>query len=362
LEKQIAGVSTKEEVSRGRLKDPRADQAKIDFADQLKQAASSATPSESPKPALFRDTGAMPAAAGRPAAGLDAYLATPEKALANAMNVDPDAVIKGGVDMYNKYVGSPSTVGIDRMMAELERRKAKLEGQEPKPGLGGLMDYLENIANAGGRRWYEAGTKGAMLQKANQKAREEQINALIEKSIDLAQKKADVAYGVKKEGFGIGLKEMQDAVKRKYDSAIALATNDLEREKLKQQKELELKKISAMHVNPALQIAAALQGAKTPEQKEAIMQGIAGVYGNRSTGADSALLKDYETAVTKVKDSYKDDIRKYGTGAEKAGLKTDIENDLAKVDARYAKYGITGQGLPTGAGTTGQVKFLGYEK
>lgn len=295
------------------------------------------------------DNAPMPAGE-RPAAGLDAYLATPERNLTRTMNVDPDAVIKSGIDMYSKYVGSPSTVGIDRMIDELNRRKEKLEGEKPKPGFESLMDYLENVANAGGRHWYESGTKGAALQKANQKAREEQINALIEKGIDLSQKKEDVAYGVKKEGFGVGLKEMQDAVKRKYDSAIALENNNMEREKLKQQRELELRKISAMHVNPALQLAAALQNAKTPEQREFINQGIAGVYGNRSTGTDAAILRDYETAVTKAKDAYKDDMRKFGTPADKAALKADIERDINTINARYSKYGITGQGA--GASTT----------
>jgi hypothetical protein len=307
-------------------------------------------PPAPPRPALFRDTGVMPAGE-RPAGGLDPYLATPQRNLEKSMNVDPDAVVKGGIDMYSKYVGSPSTVGIDRLQAELERRKAKLEGQEPKPGLGGLMDYLENIANAGGRHWYEAGTKGAMLQKANQKAREEQINALTERGIDLAQKKEDVAYGVKKEGFGVGLKEMQDAVKRKYDSAIALETNALEREKLKQQKEMDLKRIAAMHINPALQIAAALQNAKTPEQTEAIKQGIASVYGNKATGPDAAILRDYETSLAKTTELLGKDMRQYGTKEEKAAYEADKKKAFEKLDERYAKYGITGQGAGAGTAT-----------
>lgn len=367
LQKQKAGISTKEEIDRGREKDPRADQVKIDFADQLKQAATVAKPAPEAKPALFRDTGAMPAAAGRPSAGLDAYLATPENNLRNVMNVNPDETIKSGMDIYNKNVGSPSTVGIDRMMAELERRKAKLEGQEPKPGLGGLMDYLENIANAGGRHWYEAGTKGAMLQKANQKAREEQINALIEKGIDLAQKKEDVAYGVKKEAFNVGLKEREDAIKRKYDSAIALSTNDLEREKLKQQRDLELRKIAAMHVNPALQIAAALQGAKTPEQKDAIMQGIAGVYGNKAGGSEAQLQKQYNDAKKEIDKSEEYKALAWVTGKEKQALEAKKAKELADLDVYYAtQYNIGPLSKKasgsSGAESTGQVKFLGYEK
>ena len=319
-------------------------------------------PPAAPKPATVRDNAPMPAGE-RPAAGLDAYLATPQKVLTAGMNVDPNQELKDRMALYKQLVGEQPTTGIDRMIAELDRRKAKLEGEAPKSGFGGLMDYLGHIAGAGGKTWQDAGYGGSVsLQKAN-KAREEQINALIEKGIDLAQKKEDIGYGFKKESYGLGLKAMEEAIKRKYDSAIALETNNLKREELKQQKEMELKRIANMHINPALQIAAALQAAKTPEQKEAIMQGIAGVYGNRSTGTDAALLRDYETAITKVRDAYKDDIRKYGTPAEKAALKTEIENELAKVEARYTKYGIGGQNAPTaGAGTTGQVKFLGYEK
>jgi hypothetical protein len=253
--------------------------------------------------------------------------------------------------MYSKYVGSPSTVGIDRLQAELERRKAKIEGEAPKPGFGGLMDYLGHIAGAGGKRWQDAGYAGSVSMKNAQKAREEQINALIEKGIDLAQKKEDVAYGVKKEGFGVGLKEMQDAVKRKYDSAIALETNALEREKLKQQKEMDLKKIAAMHINPALQIAAALQNANTPEQTEAIKQGIASVYGNKATGPDAAILRDYETSLAKTTELLGKDMRQYGTKEEKAAYEADKKKAFEKLDERYAKYGITGQGAGAGTAT-----------
>jgi hypothetical protein len=303
--------------------------------------------SSSPKPATVRDNAPMPAGE-RPAAGLDAYLATPQKVLTTAMNVDPNQELKDRMAMYKQLVGEQPTTGLDRMIAELDRRKAKLEGEAPKTGFAGLMDYLGHIAGAGGKTWQDAGYAGSVsLQKAN-KAREEQINALIEKGIDLAQKKEDVGYGFKKESYGLGLKAMEDAVKRKYDSAIALENNALEREKLKQQKEAELARLAQMRVNPVLQLASALQGA-TPEKRDAILQSAGLMYGNRQTGSDAALLKDYETAITKVRDAYKDDIRKYGTPADKAALKTEIENELAKVEARYTKYGIGGQGASTSA-------------
>lgn len=364
LAKQKAGVSTKEEASGGRGKDPRSDQVKIDFADQLKQAATINKPADSsgsPKPATVRDNAPMPAGE-RPASGIDQFLVTPDRIRSQAMNVDPNQAMRDQIALYQKMVGQQPTTGLDRMIAELDRRKAKLEGEAPKTGFAGLMDYLGYIADAGGKTWQDAGYGGSVLRNKANKAREEQINALIEKGIELAQKKEDVGYGYKKESFGLGLKAMEDAIKRKYDAAISQSNDNLEREKLKQQKEAELARLNQMRVNPVLQLASALQGA-TPEKRDAILQSAGLMYGNRQTGSDAALLKDYETAITKVRDAYKDDIRKYGTPADKAALKAEIENELAKVEARYTKYGIGGQNAPTaGAGTTGQVKFLGYEK
>jgi hypothetical protein len=250
--------------------------------------------SSSSKPATVRDNAPMPAGE-RPAAGLDAYLATPQKVLTTAMNVDPNQELKDRMALYKQLVGEQPTTGLDRMIAELDRRKAKLEGEAPKTGFAGLMDYLGHIAGAGGRTWQDAGYAGSVsLQKAN-KAREEQINALIEKGIELGQKKEDVGYGFKKESYGLGIKAMEDAVKRKYDSAIALENNALEREKLKQQKETELARLSQMRVNPVLQLASALQGA-SPEKRDAILQSAGLMYGNKSTGTDAAILGRYEKA------------------------------------------------------------------
>jgi hypothetical protein len=321
-------------------------------------------PPSPPKPATTRDSAPMPAGE-RPAGGLDQYLATPQKVLTTAMNVDPNQEMKDRMAMYNQMVGQQPTTGIDRMMAELERRKAKIEGEEPKPGFGGLMDYLGHIAGAGGKRWQDAGYAGSVSMKNAQKAREEQINALIEKGIDLGQKKEDIGYGFKKESYGLGIKALEDATKRKYDAAIAGETNALEREKLKQQKEMDLKKIAAMHVNPALQIAAALQNAKTPEQREAIEKGIASVYGNKPTGTTSAMLNQYYDRLKDVDKSFEGDIRKFQGPKEQQALEDAKKVKYQEVYKDFAQYGIgpMAQGKSTaGAETTGQVKFLGYEK
>jgi len=355
LAKQKAGVSTKEETSGGRGKDPRSNQVKIDFADQLKQAATINKPaasSGSPKPATVRDNAPMPAGE-RPAAGLDAYLATPQKVLTTAMNVDPNQELKDRMALYKQLVGEQPTTGLDRMIAELDRRKAKLEGEAPKTGFAGLMDYLGYIAESGGKTWQDAGFGGSVLRNKANKAREEQINALIEKGIELAQKKEDVGYGFKKESYGLGLKAMEEAIKRKYDSAIALETNNLKREELKQQKEAELARLNQMRINPALQIAAAFQAAKTPEQREAIEKGVASVYGNRPTGPTSGMLNQYYDRLKDIDKSFEGDIRRFQGPKEQQALEADKNAKYQDVYREFAQYkiGPMAQGGGSGAGT-----------
>lgn len=300
-------------------------------------------PPQPPKPATIRDSAPMPAGE-RPAAGLDQYLVTPDKIRSQAMNIDPNQEMKDYMAMYKEMVGQQPTSGIDRMMAELERRKAKIEGEEPKPGFGGLMDYLGHIAGAGGKRWQDAGYAGGVSQRNAQKAREEQINALIEKGIDLGQKKEDIGYGFKKESFGLGIKAKEDAIKRKYDAAISQSNDNLEREKLKQQKETELARLAQMRQVPELQIAAALTNA-TPERRAAIEQVLGMKY--KPAGTDAAILADYGKERKVIEDTYNNDIRKYGTAAEKAAREEVRKASLTELDKRYSKYNIGGQGGAT---------------
>jgi hypothetical protein len=300
-------------------------------------------PPSPPKPATIRDSAPMPAGE-RPAAGLDQYLVTPDKIRSQAMNIDPNQEMKDYMAMYKEMVGQQPTSGIDRMMAELERRKAKIEGEEPKPGFGGLMDYLGHIAGAGGKRWQDAGYAGGVSQRNAQKAREEQINALIEKGIDLGQKKEDIGYGFKKESFGLGIKAKEDAIKRKYDAAISQSNDNLEREKLKQQKETELARLAQMRQIPELQIAAALTNA-TPERRAAIEQVLGMKY--KPAGTDAAILADYGKERKLIEDTYNNDIRKYGTAAEKAAREEVRKASLTELDKRYSKYNIGVQGGAT---------------
>jgi hypothetical protein len=159
----------------------------------------------------------------------------------------------------------------------------------------------------------------------------------------LGQQKENVGYNFKKDSFGLGVKAMEDAIKRKYDAAISQSNDNLEREKLKQQKETELAKLAQMRVNPVLQLASALQGA-SPEKRDAILQSAGLMYGNRQTGTDAAILGRYEKAMADHKEAFNKDMRQYGTKEDKAAYQADIKASLARIESVYGPYGITGQG------------------
>jgi hypothetical protein len=277
--------------------------------------------------------------------------------LREQMRVNEETKRQAAIDRQKAEVGAPDTAQIDRLVAELEGRKAKLAA--PKPGYDAMMEYLAQIANApvGARSSFAAGSYGAQQQNALQKSREEQQNAMTEKMIDLAQRKSDVGYQYKKDLFQTGNTASEAAIKQKYDAAIQVARTDQDKLKLAQERDLELKKlaierdkIGVMKINPALQIADALQGA-SPERLKAIQEGIAGVYGNKSAQGDAALLGRYGNEIKEVNDTFEKDMRQYKKD-EKAAWKADYAKALETVQKDYAKYGIgplASKGLPAAA-------------
>ena len=277
-----------------------------------------------------------------------------EDILRESMRVNEETRRAEAVARQKAELGAPDTTQIDRLIAENQARKEKLAG--PKPGYDAMMEYLEQIALGGGRTSAESGALGASRQRTLQKAREAEQNTLTDKMIDLAQRKTDTGYQYKKDLFQTGNVAAEAAIKQKYDAAIAVARSDQEKLKLAQEKDLELKKLAmegqkvgAMRINPALQIADAIQKA-SPERLKAIEQGIAGVYGNKSGQTDAALLGKYEAAVKAVNEKYLEkDMRQYKKD-EKAAWKADYERDLKAVNENYAQYGVgplAGKGLPS---------------
>jgi len=216
------------------------------------------------------------------------------------------------------------------------------------------MEYLEQIAIGGGRTSAESGSLGASRQRALQKARETEQSGLTDKMIDLAQRKSDVGYQYKKDLFQTGNVAAEAAIKQKYDAAIAVAQGEQAKAKLAQERDLELKKLAmegqrvgAMRINPALQIADAIQNA-SPERLKAIQEGVASVYGNKTAQGDAALLGKYGAEIKEVNDTFEKDMRQYKKD-EKAAWKADYAKALEGVQKDYAKYGIgplASKGLP----------------
>jgi hypothetical protein len=273
--------------------------------------------------------------------------------LREQMRVNEEDKRRAAVERQRTEVGAPDTSQIDRLIAENQARKEKLA--PPKPGYDAVMEMLDQIALGGGRTSAESGALGASRQRALQKAREGEQNTLTDKMIDLAQRKSDTGYQYKKDLFQTGNVAAEAAIKQKYDAMIAVAGDDEKRAKLAQERDLELKKLAiegqkanAMRINPALQIADAIQKAD-PERLTAIREGIASVYGNKTGQADASLLGAYEKAIKVVTDEFKDDPRSLMKD-KRAAWEKDKASALERINRDYAKYGIgplASGGLPS---------------
>lgn len=171
----------------------------------------------------------------------ESYKSLPEKLMYEAMKVNP----KQAADDYRKRlteeVGPADESQIDRLMEELERRKAKLEG--PKTGFDRLAEYLGKVAEGGaGRKWYEAGAQGAAGLAALNKERETQQADLTKQGIELAQKKADARRSFKEKLFTESNAEFKRVGDNAYNAAIAQGKNEADAEKARQdaiQKQLD---------------------------------------------------------------------------------------------------------------------------
>jgi len=121
------------------------------------------------------------------------------KKLTEMMNQDPETKATALKDRYMKEVGSRDLSIYDQMAAELKARKERLNA--PKVGYDSTMELLEQIAAGGGRTWMEAGSRGAAGQRALQKSRLSEQDALMEKILDLGAKKSDAQFAEKKGMF-----------------------------------------------------------------------------------------------------------------------------------------------------------------
>lgn len=192
---------------------------------QPAQQVISGKPSPLPAPAVA----GLPVAA-KPA-GIRATAAAPQapddlKALLNnynrkALTADSEAARAADQARYDKEVGRPDTTQMDRLMAELENRKAQLNA--PAKGFDAFAEYMAQIANAGPQRtWYEAGAKGAAAQTALNKERQAQQFELTKQGVEIAQKKLDLDRTFNKERYVTG-----DAAVKRIDEAAKSAAKEI---------------------------------------------------------------------------------------------------------------------------------------
>ena len=233
------------------------------------------------------------------------YPTMPAEALAAARQGMADAVLKDPTQEQNareaKFatdVGPKDTSGYDRVAAELERRKAQLEG--PKTGMPALMEYLQQIALA--PRGVGSLTAGAMgAQKVNelQQNRDLQQFDLTKQILEQQQKKTDSLREYAKEKFGIGDAAYNAIYKSKFEAAKQITHDDLEADKLaKQMTNDELNRISA-EKRSAASNAATLAAANAPGQAQQMTNRIEAL---RKVGTPAALLeaKNLEETYTRL--------------------------------------------------------------
>ena len=305
--------------------------------------------------------------------GLKDLLPTPDSEALSMLKKDmrrnPE---KEAADLRAKYlqeVGKKDMSVYDEMAKELKARKERLNA--PKTGYDATMEYLEQIAQGGGRTWMEAGSRGAAGQKALQKQRQAEQDALMEKILDIGAKKSEAEFGERKGLFELTQAERKSVYDKAFDAAKAVNMSDdkakelaqnavLEREKLANQ--LKVANIGASASRSQITTIAdrLLAADKTGKLTlPAALEQAARIIGTTSlAGQEVKSLSDYNKALDKLKETYPLYMRQ---GKTKAALDAQKEFDAekARIDAQYGMGG--GAGLNTLPTSGSKVKFLGFE-
>lgn len=171
-------------------------------------------------PATARPPRPAPAPAAQPPAqelmppGVSEEMVLPEQTMSPVAMARADAERREKA--YEERIGKPDTSQYDRLIAELERQKAGTAA--PERGFAGLMEFLGQIAaTPRGLSSMEAGALGARGVQALEREREAKRTGLIEKQIELEQKKIDANRQYAKDVFGVGTNEFDRMLKANID-------------------------------------------------------------------------------------------------------------------------------------------------
>jgi len=190
-----------------------------------KTRVNAATADNAPMPGGLTDLTKLPSVG----VGQD-YL---RRTLAQNQEFDPEAYKQ----KFLKEVGTKDTSIYDQMAEELKARKERLNA--PKQGYEALMDYLGDISQAGGRNWFETGSRAAVANKAKQKERQAQQDLLVDKIFDLGAKKKEAEYGERLGMFNLTKAEKDRINTESREIAKSLGLSEDKAEELRQNRLLE---------------------------------------------------------------------------------------------------------------------------
>jgi len=244
-----------------------------------------------------------------------------DKFLAEQYAMTPAQRREEALKRYAEQVGGPDTAAQEAYIKMLQGKVGGME--EPTDMYDRARNYARKLALAGGRTSLQTGAAASNLMEAERMANEQKKMDLLKEIMGESTKVADTKRGYRKEAFGIGEKEYDDAYKNAFDAAKEQGLDDREAKKLAQQ-------TAENALNRANQIKVA--------QIQADARGGAG-------GADKqqlAELKALQTSKTaQLKNAYGSDKKR-------------LQGELATIEAAIAKMaGLDTMGTAPGAGSPG---------
>jgi hypothetical protein len=295
---------------------------------------------------------------------------TAEDVIYQGMRLDP-AVERAKAEARRNAI-QRDTSSMDELKKELLAQRERLNG--PKPGMDSLMEYLAQVAAAPrGRTWMESGAAGARAQNELNMQRQDKQHELTKQMLEMGQKKADIGYQQKMDVYGAGESAEAAAIKERYAAAINRSTNEMEKQKLAQQMDMELKKleqskelsmaelavrkqqVAAMNKPETYQkIYSELQRLNPGSKQEDLLKQALSLSGlsARQDSADAQLMGKMQQAIKDIeaKPEYKflaiPGMFKDRPAEEKA-LRDQKAAEIKSVTDAYAKFGLgPAQGLP----------------
>lgn len=205
----------------------------------LKSLAEKERRQQAPRPAPAAAAPApMPAAAPVATGAAPAQESDAEKLRKARMALDPAAERIAEQERRRREIGELDTSTHDRMIAELEKRKAQLEG--PQDSFGKLMEYLGQVAaTPRGMSSFEAGAAGAANVRKLEKARQLEQFDLSKQALDVSQKKIDAVRAFATEQYNVGKTRFDQVYKEQFEAAKEITKDESEARRLAQENTLK---------------------------------------------------------------------------------------------------------------------------